>query len=588
MGGSSSKPTEEVKNDLKDKDDQNATNYKEKKDSKEISVKINSNDNNNTNNDLSKKEKEKDDISNDIEELTLDKNGVLINEKDIVRPTEKKPSKKLTNHKQNHNINNANNSNNTQNQNHNQTNNIKVIPKEKEEKIIVYTEKESQKLITNFYDDFIEILYCYNSRKTFIALAKSLNEKYLYKFNSKKFPKTKESQEFLETFKYSSIIIACFIFLVKDFNLYENSGKKIKENLEQFIFSCLDNVDRTIIFSLKIISYVQRYRKIKKSLFGCTSGIIKTLFKNKTSYKHIMNCLEQILSNINTDSTQDIIVKINESILFCYNASTIINSNNNKNDNINGIDKMNNTNRSSRKKSIKKIKIEKIKNISKSTIKTDRNILIDNNREKDNANNSKENTNNKDNNNYEKNNNANETIMAPFIKKEMDKDKKFCLVLDIDETLSHMIKLPFGNYFLVRPGVIDLLKELYSYYEIDIFTAALKHYADNIINKLDRDNIYISYRLYRCHCTYEEGKSVKKLSLIGRDLNKIVFVDDLKRNAKYNMKNLALVSKWIDNVYDNEIINLKNKLKFIAMCGKYDEDITQGLIDEKLSEDVNG
>ena len=126
MGGSSSKSTDEVKNDLKDKDDQNETNYKEKKDSKEITLKINCNDNNNTNNDLSKKEKEKDDISNDIEELTLDKNGILINEKDIVRPTEKKPSKKLTNHKQNHSISNANHSNNTLNHNNNQTNNINM------------------------------------------------------------------------------------------------------------------------------------------------------------------------------------------------------------------------------------------------------------------------------------------------------------------------------------------------------------------------------------------------------------------------------------------------------------------------------
>jgi TFIIF-interacting CTD phosphatase-like protein len=173
---------------------------------------------------------------------------------------------------------------------------------------------------------------------------------------------------------------------------------------------------------------------------------------------------------------------------------------------------------------------------------------------------------------------------VPFIKKELD--KKFCLVLDIDETLSHMIKLPFGNYFLVRPGVMDLLKELYTYYEIDIFTAALKHYADNIINKLDKDNIYISYRLYRCHCTYEDGKSVKKLSLIGRDLNKIVFVDDLERNAKYNPQNLVLVSKWTDDVYDNEIINLKDKLKFIALSDKYDEDITKGLVDEKLTGNI--
>jgi Dullard-like phosphatase family protein len=173
---------------------------------------------------------------------------------------------------------------------------------------------------------------------------------------------------------------------------------------------------------------------------------------------------------------------------------------------------------------------------------------------------------------------------VPFIKKELD--KKFCLVLDIDETLSHMIKLPFGNYFLVRPGVMDLLKELNTYYEIDIFTAALKHYADNIINKLDKDNKYISYRLYRCHCTYEDGKSIKKLSLIGRDLNKIVFVDDLERNAKYNPQNLALVSKWFDDIYDNEIINLKEKLKFIALCGKYDEDITRGLVEEKLTGNI--
>ena len=567
MGGSSSKAKTDEKNDSKnkEKDNLNETNYKDKKDSKEIPVKDNP-DNNNNNNSA---KKENPDISNDIEELTLDKNGLLINEKDIVRLSEKKPSKKLVHQNHLHNI----------------------ISIEKEEKIIPYTEKESQKIITNFYDDFIEIIYCFNSRKTFIALVKSINEKYLYKFNSKKFPKTKETKEFLETFKYSSIIIVCFIFLVKDYNLYENSGKKIKENLEQFIYSCLDNIDRTIIFSLKIISYVQRYRKIKKSLFGCASGITKILFKNKTSYKHILNCLEQILNNINTDSTQDIIIKINESILFCYNASNIINSNNKNED---GNNKMNNTGRN-RKKSVKKIKSEKNKiNLNKNVIKTDKNISIENNKDldstiKDNKNKENFNKDNKDNKDKitEKTNNTNtEPINAPYIKKEMD--KKFCLVLDIDETLSHMIKLPFGNYFLVRPGVIDLLKELYSYYEIDIFTAALKHYADNILNKLDRDNMYISYRLYRCHCTYEDGKSVKKLSLIGRDLNKIVFVDDLKRNAKYNMKNLALVSKWIDNVYDNEIINLKNKLKFIAICGKYDEDITQGLIDEKLTEDING
>ena len=452
--------------------------------------------------------------------------------------------------------------------------------KENKEKIKTYTKKESQKIIINFYDDFIEILHCYNSRKMFVTLVISFNEKYLYNFNCQKFPDTKESKAFLESFKYSSIIIVCFIFMVKDIKLYENSIKKTKENFEQFIFTCLDSMDKTVILSLKIIAFIQKYKKIKKSLFGCTSGIIKTLFKNKSPYKNILNCLEQILNKINEESTHDIITKINESILFCYNASNIIKNSsvdenkNNNNINTNKPEKKNNFNKISKNQSVKNIKYtsKNLSNVSKRmsyfNIKIEKKTNITNNI-----------TNNINGNNNERK--EVQDLDVPFIKKELD--KKFCLVLDIDETLSHMVNLPFGNYFLVRPGVIDLLKELNTYYEIDIFTAALKNYADNIINKLDKDNKYISYRLYRCHCTYEDGKSIKKLSLIGRDLNKIVFVDDLERNAKYNPQNLVLVSKWTDDVYDNEIINLKEKLKFIALCGKYDDDIIKILFYEKLT-----
>ena len=525
------------------------------------------------------KEKEKiDDLTNDIEELRLD-DDILINVREVSNTKKESAIEKncdeiiseikyndiIKENKQKKEI------------NENKGNNQK---KENKEKIKTYTRKESQKIITNFYDDFIEILHCYNSRKMFVTLVKSFNEKYLYNFNCQKFPDTKESKVFLESFKYSSIIIVCFIFMVKDIKLYENSIKKTKENFEQFIFACLDSMDKTVIFSLKIIAFIQKYKKIRKSLFGCTSGIIKTLFKNKSPYKSIMNCLEQILNKINDESTHDIITKINESILFCYNASNIINNSsvndNSKNNNINGNlpENQNIVSKIPKNKSVKNVKYtsKNLNNVSNRMSYF--NIKIEN----------KANFTNNIINNINGNSDERKEVQdldVPFIKKELD--KKFCLVLDIDETLSHMIKLPFGNYFLVRPGVMDLLKELYTYYEIDIFTAALKHYADNIINKLDKDNIYISYRLYRCHCTYEEGKSVKKLSLIGRDLNKIVFVDDLERNAKYNPQNLVLVSKWTDDVYDNEIINLKEKLKFIALSGKYDEDITKGLVDEKLT-----
>jgi len=524
------------------------------------------------------KEKEND-LTNDIEELNLD-NDILINVREISNNTKKESAIEkncdeiMSEIKYNGII-----------KENKQSKEIKEIKENKEtkEKIKPYTKKENQKIITNFYDDFIEILYCYNSRKMFVALVKSFNEKYLYNFNCQKFPDTKESKAFLESFKYSSIIVVCFIFMVKDSKLYESSIKKTKENFEQFIFTCLDSMDKTVIFSLKIIAFIQKYKKIKKSLFGCTSGIIKTLFKNKSPYKSILNCLEQILNKINDESIHDIITKINESILFCYNSSNIINNSsvdeniNNNNINANIAEKQNNFSKITKNKSVKNVKYnsKNLNNVSKRmsyfNIKIEKKTNITNNV-----------TNNINGNNDERK--EVQDLDVPFIKKELD--KKFCLVLDIDETLSHMVKLPFGNYFLVRPGVMDLLKELNTYYEIDIFTAALKHYADNIVNKLDKDNKYISYRLYRCHCSYEDGKSVKKLSLIGRDLNKIVFVDDLERNAKYNPQNLALVSKWIDDVYDNEIINLKDKLKLIALSGKYDEDITKGLVDEKLTGNI--
>ena len=173
-------------------------------------------------------------------------------------------------------------------------------------------------------------------------------------------------------------------------------------------------------------------------------------------------------------------------------------------------------------------------------------------------------------------NNENQNgITEPFITEPMTKE--FCLVLDIDETISHTMRLSFGNYFLLRPGVIHLIKKLYHFFEIDIFTAAIKRYADNIVNKLDPKDVYINYRFYREHCIYEGTKTVKKLVRIGRELNKIIFVDNIKYNAKYNMDNLYHVSSWKDNVYDDEMIKLQDLLIDIIVDGKFKDDIRKGI-----------
>ena len=67
--------------------------------------------------------------------------------------------------------------------------------------------------------------------------------------------------------------------------------------------------------------------------------------------------------------------------------------------------------------------------------------------------------------------------------------------------------------------------------------------------------------------------------MLGRDINKIIFVDNLEINAKYNKKNLYHISSWYNDVYDEEIFKLKDKLMKIANSDNYKNDITKGLIE---------
>jgi Dullard-like phosphatase family protein len=252
------------------------------------------------------------------------------------------------------------------------------------------------------------------------------------------------------------------------------------------------------------------------------------LFDNKKEYLPLRNALEQLYEIIPKKDYQYLTEVINNSILYCYN---------------------------SKPKCLFSFSIFRSKN----------NILTMRESPEFQS-------------NYSINNNivSTENLPSiPFIKSSMK--KKFCLVLDIDETISHSLKLSFGCYFLVRPGALDFLKEVSKYYEIIIFTSSPKSYADKILNKIDINGNLISHRLYRNHVIYENGKSAKNLNMIGRDLTKTIFIDNLMSNAKYNLNNLCPITTWISDIFDDKLIKLKNKLIYIATSGKYDNDITQGL-----------
>ena len=116
----------------------------------------------------------------------------------------------------------------------------------------------------------------------------------------------------------------------------------------------------------------------------------------------------------------------------------------------------------------------------------------------------------------------------------------------IDSKKGTEIKL----YVIIRPYAIEMLKQLSTYYEIIIFTAANKSYGDAVINLLDPEKTLIDHRLYRDNCIRTEVSYVKDLRIIDRNIDSIVMVDDSISSFYNQMENGICVSRF--NCYTND------------------------------------
>lgn len=108
--------------------------------------------------------------------------------------------------------------------------------------------------------------------------------------------------------------------------------------------------------------------------------------------------------------------------------------------------------------------------------------------------------------------------------------------MDLDETLIHYEENSDGGQFLLRPYVQRFLKKMAKYYELVIFTAAIKEYADWIIDRLDSEKL-IKHRLYRRHTTQYNQMFIKDLRKLNRDMKKILIVDNNPENFCFQPDN---------------------------------------------------
>ena len=98
------------------------------------------------------------------------------------------------------------------------------------------------------------------------------------------------------------------------------------------------------------------------------------------------------------------------------------------------------------------------------------------------------------------------------------------LVLDLDDVLVHSDwTRGRGWRTFKRPGAEDFIRDMSQYYELVVYTAQLPTYADPILDRLDPQRL-VTYRLYRDSTQYVNGKHVRDLSKLNRDLKQVLLL----------------------------------------------------------------
>lgn len=150
---------------------------------------------------------------------------------------------------------------------------------------------------------------------------------------------------------------------------------------------------------------------------------------------------------------------------------------------------------------------------------------------------------------------------------------KKLILIDLDETLIHSdIDLKFKTHSIylkiktkegiklsipinVRPFAIEFIELISQYYDIAIFTASTKDYADPIIDYLDKKNC-IKYRFYREHCISYKTFQFKILEIFDRPLHEVVIIENNIYSFSLNLDNGILVSSFYNDFNDIELFSL--------------------------------
>lgn len=185
-----------------------------------------------------------------------------------------------------------------------------------------------------------------------------------------------------------------------------------------------------------------------------------------------------------------------------------------------------------------------------------------------------------------------------------EKKRRKTLVLDLDETLihslsrgaprslgssssCHTIELKVNDiatpyYVYKRPYCDFFLKEISKWFELQIFTASVREYADPIVDWLENDLIdykntgggepqrIFTKRYYRHDCTYRQGvgyiKDLSKFFSKDDDLKNVIILDNSPVSYAFHENNAVMIEGWINDQSDRDLLNLLPMLTALSLC----------------------
>lgn len=146
------------------------------------------------------------------------------------------------------------------------------------------------------------------------------------------------------------------------------------------------------------------------------------------------------------------------------------------------------------------------------------------------------------------------------------------LVLDLDETLVHSTLEPCDDadftfsvnfnledhkvYVRCRPYLKEFMERVAGLFEIIIFTASQSIYAEQLLNVLDPKRKVFRHRVYRESCVFLEGNYLKDLSVLGRDLARVIMIDNSPQAFGFQVDNGIPIESWFDDRSDHELLSL--------------------------------